>query len=321
MKEGTHKLMTLDFWLICISNFLLYAGVWTLLPVLSAEGYLFGLGRFNMMVTMLLFVVSMIGIGPLHAYLGDVYRRNHVLMASTIGLGLCAFGSTMVTQVWQLWTLVTVAGALFGIATTAGITVAIDITKSQRRGAGNRMYAFSGALGLLVGLCLLSKLYFVVDFQQLVYGALILWAGCLVAEACVYVPFRAPEGVGLLNLDRFFLPKAWLPAINVCALAIGIGMTTSLLPPYTWICTVALLVLAFGVVPLTKMFVKLSHHCQRGTANTTMQLAMMTGLMVGMVVGEYVENVLINSLVTILVSLLAFPLVTLPYFREKRVRK
>ena len=99
--------------------------------------------------------------------------------------------------------------------------------------------------------------------------------GCLsdhVAESCVYVPFRAPEGVGLLNLDRFFLPKAWLPAINVCALAIGIGMTTSLLPPYTWICTVALLALAIGVVPLTRMFVKLSHHCQRGTANTTMQV-------------------------------------------------
>ena len=321
MKEGTHKLMTLDFWLICISNFLLYSGVWTLLPVLSAEGYLFGLDRFNMMVTILLFVVAMIGIGPLHAYLGDAYRRNHVLMASTIGLGLCAFGSTMVTQMWQLWTLTTVAGALFGIATTAGITVAIDIAKSQRRDAGNRMYAFSGAVGLLVGLCLLSKLYLVMDYQQLVYGALVLWAGCLVAEACVYVPFRAPEGVGLLNRDRFFLPNAWLPAINVCVLALGIGMTTSLLPPYTWICTVTFLALTVGVVPLTKMFVKLSYHCQRGTANTTFQLAMMTGLLVGMVVGECVENALIISLVTILISLLALPLITLPYFRKKRVRK
>ena len=321
MKEGTHKLMTPDFWLICISNFLLYTAVWTLLPVMYAEGYLAGFERLDMTRAMLLFTLCMIGIGPLHAYLGDTYRRKHVLTFSTLGLALCAGGLLFVNQVWQLCSLSAVAGALFGISTTAGITVAIDITQSRRRGAGNRIYAFSGMMGLFCGLCFLSKLYLMMDFQQLVYVSLLLWIGCLIAESCVYVSFRAPVGVGLLNVDRFFLPNAWLPALNVCLLAIGVGMTTSLLPPFTMVSPIVFLALTVGIVPLTRMFVKLSHHCQRGTANTTLQLAMMTGLLVGMIAGESIENVLILSLVIIGVSLLVLPLITLPYFWKKRVRK
>lgn len=321
MKEGTHKLMTLDFWRICISNFLLYAAVWMLLPILPAESYLSGFERTDITLSMLLFVITMIGVGPLHAYLGDAHKRKHVLLQSTLALALCAVGSLLITQVWHLWILMAFAGAMFGIATTAGITVAIDITQSHRRGAGNRMYAFSGALGLLTGLCLLSRLYLVMDYQPLVYISLALLTACLITQSGVYVAFRAPVGVGWLNIDRFFLPNAWLPAVNICVLTMGIGMTTSLLPPYTWLSTLTLVALTIGVVPLTRMFVKLSHHCQRGTANTTLQLSMMLGLLMGMMIGECVENSLIISIVVLSLSLLALWLITWPYFKRNRVRK
>ena len=79
----------------------------------------------------------------------------------------------------------------------------------------------------------------------------------------------------------------------------------------------AILVTLDGIV----MFVKLSHHCQRGTANTTLQLSMMMGLLIGMMIGECVENSLIIIVVILAVSLLALWLITWPYFKRNRVRK
>ena len=320
MKESTHKLMTLDFWRICISNFLLYSAVWTLLPILPAQCYLMGMNTQEMVTSFLLFVSGMIGVGPLHAFLGDVFKRKNVLMLSTLATALCFGGWRMVTESWQVMLLMLLAGVFFGIATTAGITIGIDITLSNRRGMGNRMYAFSGAVGLLIGLRCLSPFYLMIDFSSLVIFSLVLFFLSLVFEAGVYVAFRAPVGVGLFNIDRFFLPLAWVPAVNVCLLSFGIGMLLNLLPPYAWVGTLLLVVLTFVTAPLTKLFVKLSHHCQRGTANTTLQLATQTGLILGVMEGERIVNNLLFGCITILLAVLMFGTVTWSYFKQKRVR-
>ena len=320
MKESTHKLMTLDFWRICIANFLLYAAVWMLLPILPAHCYLMGLNTQEISVSFLLFVGGMIGVGPLHAFLGDAFKRKYVLLLFTLAVALCFSGWLIVTAVWEVKLLMMLAGASFGIATTAGITIGIDITQSHRRGVGNRIYAFSGALGLLVGICCLSPLYLLLDFKNLVIISLVLFLLSLVVVTSIYVAFRAPVGVGIFNIDRFFLPLAWVPAINVCILSFGIGLLHNLLPPYAWIGIVMIVVLAALTAPLTRLFVKLSHHCQRGTANTTLQLATQTGLILGLVEGERIANNLLFGCITILLAVLMFVTVTWPYFKQKRVR-
>ena len=320
MKETTHKLMTLDFWCICISNFCLYAAIWTLLPILPAEGYLMGMNRTDITVSFLLFIFTLIGVGPLHCYLGDAFKRKHVLILGTLATALCMAGWFRVNEPWQVMGLMALAGASFGIATTAGITIAIDITQSNRRGAGNRMYAFSGALGMLLGICCLSSFYITIGFNSLVFVSLALFAISLLMETGIYVAFRAPVGVGIFNIDRFFLPLAWLPAVNVLLLTFGIGLLMNVLPPYTYLRSVVLIALTIASVPLTRMFVKLSHHCQRGTANTTLQLASQAGLLLGTVMGEWISNNVIISGMIIVSSAFMFMGITLPYFRRNRVR-
>ena len=81
-----------------------------------------------------------------------------------------------------------------------------------------------------------------------------------------------------------------------------------------------LVVLTFVTAPLTKLFVKLSHHCQRGTANTTLQLATQTGLILGVMEGERIVNNLLFGCITILLAVLMFGTVTWSYFKQKRVR-
>lgn len=312
--------MTLDFWRICISNFALYAAVWTLLPILPAESYLMGLSREDVTASLLLFTTAMIGVGPLHAYLGDTFKRKSVLMLSTCTAAICMGIIYFANAPWQILTLMALAGASFGIATTAGITIAIDITLSQRRSAGNRMYAFSGALGMLAGICVLSPLYLVTGFDNLLMIACILMAVSLLADAGVYVAFRAPVGLGIFNIDRFFLPRAWMPAVNVLLLAFGTGLLMSVLPPYLYIRIGAMVMLTILSVPLTRMFVKLSHHCQRGTANTTLQLATQSGLLSGLAGCEWIPDNGPWGIVIILASMLLFVSVTWGYFKRKRVR-
>lgn len=312
--------MTLDFWRICISNFLLYAAVWTLLPVLPAQCYLMGMNTQEMAILFLLFVAGMIGVGPLHAFLGDVFKRKYLLLLFTLAAALCFSGWLMATEVWQVMLLMLIAGASFGIATTAGITIGIDITQSNRRGVGNRIYAFSGALGLLIGICCSSSVYLNLGFNNLVIISLLLFLLSFIMVTSIYVAFRAPVGVGLFNIDRFFLPLAWVPAINVCLLSFGIGMLLNLLPPYSWIGLLMVVGLTALSVPLTRLFVKLSHHCQRGTANTTLQLATQTGLVLGLIEGERIANNLLFGVITILLSVLMFVTVSWPYFKQKRVR-
>lgn len=320
MKESTHKLMTLDFWRICIANFLFYAAVWALLPILPAQWFLMGLDQSEVAASFLLFVVAMIGVGPFHAYLGDVFKRKYVLLLSTLAVAICMSGWLFATEIWHVMILMFMLGASFGIATTAGITIGIDITQSSCRGVGNRMYAFSGTFGLLLGICCSSPVYLMMDFKALVIISLLLILLCLAMEIGVYVAFRAPVGVGVFNIDRYFLPLAWVPAVNVCMMSFGIGMLLNLLPPYAWIGTLMVVGLTLITAPLTRLFVKLSHHCQRGTANTTLQLATQTGLILGLIEGERITNNLFFGVLTVLLSVLMFYTVTWPYFKQKRVR-
>lgn len=72
------------------------------------------------------------------------------------------------------------------------------------------------------------------------------------------------------------------------------------------------------------MFVKLSHHCQRGTANTTHLLASEVGFASGIAVACYfdleADKMLYTGQVVAVIALILFILVTYPYYKRKKVR-
>lgn len=72
------------------------------------------------------------------------------------------------------------------------------------------------------------------------------------------------------------------------------------------------------------MFVKLSHHCQRGTANTTHLLASEVGFASGIAVACYfdleADKMLYTGQVVAVIALIFFILVTYPYYKRKKVR-
>lgn len=139
----------------------------------------------------------------------------------------------------------------------------------------------------------------------------------------VYVAFRAPIGMRLCGMDRFLLPRAWVPALNMLLIAFVPGVLLPLLYIGDYIALLALVILVCLTMPFTKMFVKLSHHCQRGTANTTCYLAMETGLLAGLATACQLADAYLlyhAAGVATILAIFFFALLTYPYYKKKRVR-
>lgn len=63
-------------------------------------------------------------------------------------------GYTLVQNATHLLMLCIVQGLSFGMAATAGITLAIDITNSTFRSAGNVVFSWAARLGMIIGAAL-----------------------------------------------------------------------------------------------------------------------------------------------------------------------
>lgn len=316
--------MTLNYWRICIANALLFLSAYMLFPLIP-----FAMGnRLDMPVAEAAYIfpafaAGMFAVGPFHAYLGDEYKRKHVLLWAMLAWVAATLATAFADEYLHFLLLALVQGGAFGTAATAGITVAIDITTSARRSAGNLVYAWASRLGMLIGAGTGVWLFEVYGFRTLLYLAAAVGLCAMLFAMRVYVAFRAPIGMTLLNIDRFVLPRAWLPAFNVVLIAFVPGVLLPLLLMGDLWPVLALGLLAILTLPFTRMFVKLSHHCQRGTANTTCQLATDLGVMAGMTVAcrlTAVSQMHYAASSAAICALLLFVLITYSYYKRKRVR-
>lgn len=145
----------------------------------------------------------------------------------------------------------------------------------------------------------------------------------------ISLPFFAGVGIGYfvsLFLARLFLMKEKTRRLVI----VGIGLETlamfllhtvdSILAPSI------LLGLGIGLImpEFLTMFVKLSHHCQRGTANTTHLLASEIGISLGIATTCYldldIDKILYIGQIVAPASLAFFVIVTYPYYIRKKVR-
>lgn len=331
-KNSTDGLLTMNFGWACVANFLLFSSVYLMLPLLPlfAEQQQ-GISLACPWMLYLLFLGGMLLVGPFHAYLGDAYKRKGVLMLATLGVCLTGAGYLFADTVLHLSLLVLLQGACFGLASTAGLTVAIDITASARRTAGNRVYAWAARLGMFLAVIAGFFLFRTGNFRMLAWVSSLSALSSFLSASPLYVAFRAPIGLGVCSLDRFLLPRAWLPGLNLLLIAFVSGL---LLPLFFrgdiyWGMLPFVLLLCL-TTPFIRMFVRLSHHCQRGTANSTCHLSVEAGLLLGFTLADYLIETGSPSFdtsflypiagVVLLLALVLLVTVTMPYYRRKRVR-
>ena len=382
------KLWTVHFMRICVANLLLFISLYVLFPVLPIEmSERLGLPVTETGVIFLFFTLGMFLIGPFHAYLVDAYKRKNVCLFSFALMVAATVGYAFVTNITELILLSTVQGLACGIATTAGITLAIDITNSTLRSAGNVSFSWIARLGMILGIILGVWFDQHYAFKTLLTVSVTTGALGILTVAGVYVPFRAPFVTKLYSFDRFLLLRGWVPAINLILITfipglliplvhpslndivlgdtgvsmpffagVGMGYLASLVIARLFILkekTLRLVIMGLGLeilaICLLKagyssgissvllglglglimpeflvMFVKLSHHCQRGTANTTHLLAGEVGITLGIAVACYMDTdtdqMFYIGQIVASVALLFFVLITYPYYIKKKVR-
>lgn len=315
-RNNTDRLLAPGFLRMCMANTLLFMAVYMLMAQPMSEHH----------GAALPFLLGLFAAGPFHAYLGDAHKRKFVYMLGVLFMLPFPFLYETTPDIWLKAVCLFAYGACFAIAVTAGITITIDITPSPRRTRGNVVYALAGRIGMLLGLALSVCGFHTLQAEAmpwLLKTHAVMGIATLLLAANVRVPFRAPIGTSLCNVDRFFLPHGWLPFLNLCLL------TMAVVPLFMsgWQFLVVAVLLLWGTLYFTKIFVNLSQHCQRGTANTTCHLAIDTGFIAGTSLWlhrttgcEYAVSGLTLPLIALLASALLFFLITLPYYKRMRVR-
>lgn len=380
------KLWTVHFMRIAIANFFLFVSLYMLFPTIAIEMS----DRLNISLSQTggIFLGLMAGmflIGPFHAYLVDAYKRKYVYMFAFSAMVAATVGYAFIMDITGLILLSLGHGLAFGMATSSGITLAIDVTNSALRSIGNINFSWIVRLGMIVGVVAGVCIHQYYPFEDLLFVSAIIGVIGILIVAGVYVPFRAPIVTKPCSFDRFMLLRGWVLAINLMLITFIPGLLVPLAHPFlnntTWwgigafvpffaltgagcllsivlrrlpflkeqmlrlviggisleilsmfllntngciVLPAILLGLGLGFVmpELLLMFVKLSEHCQRGTANTTHLLASEVGTFIGIAAScrMNVEELLFSGRVISVLAMLFFVFFTYPYFRKKKIR-
>lgn len=215
-----------NFFLLIMANFLLFVGVFMLFPLL---GRLleqdWKCSYFTVGMVMMVFVPAMFLPGVFSNYLVDTFSRKHVCTRS---IALFVLSGLLYPHVPHMWVVVAIwilQGIFFSIALMGtGSTLVIDVTPSHKRNDANRIFSWSGLLGVPCGLFLecYSTHFFPLEQQLYLSLALCLVAAILISG--VHVSFRAPLDLPLCSFDRFILFRTLPPGMNMFLGAFALGL-------------------------------------------------------------------------------------------------
>lgn len=215
-----------NFSLLVTATVLFHAAVYMLFPSLHQWTMAkWGFTDLQSTYTTVLFGLSLFLLGAFNSYLMDTFSRKRICIWSILLFAVLTLVCPYLTAGWQVVALRIVQGSLCGIALMAtGSTLAIDVTPSHRRDGANRAFAHASMIGMLAGFILGKE-------GGMSYGAEVVFHAsavfCLVAAllvAWVKVCFRAPLDLPLCSSDRFLLPRALPPGINMMTVPMVLGM-------------------------------------------------------------------------------------------------
>ena len=236
MAEVTRdRLFTRDYIFVCIAAFMMSFSFFILVPTLPM--YLkdtFGISPALVGVVLSCYVIAVLSIRPMTGFIADTLPRKRVYIVSYAIFVTSFLGYFFITKTLALFILLRVLhGFSFGMLTTAGNTLVIDVMPSSRRGEGLGYYGVTNnlamAFGPMVGLFVISS----GNYTLLFLTSLITGIIGLVLGAMVRAPRKTIEKTEFkLSADRFFLKEGIRACFAFFLLAIPYGMTTSYMALY-----------------------------------------------------------------------------------------
>lgn len=233
--ETKDRLWTRDYIFVCISAFMMSFSFFILVPTLPL--YLkdtFGISQALVGVVLSCYVIAVLSVRPLAGFVADTLPRKSVYLASYALFVSSFLGYFFITQTLALFILLRIFhGFSFGMLTTAGNTLVIDVMPSSRRGEGLGYYGVTNnlamAFGPMAGLFVIaSGNYTLLFLTSLVTGSV-----GLILASLVRAPRKILEKTEFkLSADRFFLKEGLRACFAFFLLAMPYGMTTSYMALY-----------------------------------------------------------------------------------------
>nr|WP_308570247.1 MFS transporter [uncultured Prevotella sp.] len=234
--ESKDKLWNIDYVKVLAANAMMYFAFYLLAPLLPI--YLterFGTTKDVIGLVLFGYTVAALLFRPFSGYIVDSFNRKKVLMACVFAFAACFAGYLVAGTLLMFAIVRTVHGGPFGAATVANSTAAIDVLPSTRRTEGLGYYGLSNNLAMAVapsaGIYIYEACH---NFTVLFWIALIVAIIGFLIDSSVKIPVKdIVENRGKFSLDRFFLTRAWLLAINIALFGFCFGVLSNYLAIYS----------------------------------------------------------------------------------------
>ena len=234
--ETKQKLWNTEYVKVMTANFMMYFAFYILtplLPIYLSEKF----GATNDVIGIVLsgYTIASLIIRPLSGFLVDSFNRKRVLIICLSMFFVCFAGYIAASTLLMFAIVRTLHGGPFGAATVANSTVAIDVLPSNRRNEGLGYFGLSNNLAMAIAPSIGIYLYKLLnDFSVLFWIALVVAFVGLVIDGTVKIPVNSiVKNTEKLSLDRFFLTRAWLLAINVAMFGFCFGVLSNYLAIYS----------------------------------------------------------------------------------------
>src|SRR5574344_2385781 len=231
------KLWNRNYIKVMIAKFMLYFAFYVLTPLLPL--YLsetFGATKDYIGIVLSGYTLAALLTRPFSGYIVDSFSRKKVLVMCFFVFFIFFAGYIAAGTLLMFAIVRTLHGAPFGATTVANSTVAIDVLPSSRRNEGIGFYGLSNNLAMAFAPSIGIYIYHATNnFQLLFWIALVMALIGLWAASCVKLKKKEiikKENNGKLSLDRFFLTRAWLMAINIACFGFCFGVLSNYLAIY-----------------------------------------------------------------------------------------
>lgn len=229
------KLWNIDYWKVMTGNFMLYFSFYLLAPLLPI--YLddqFAADKDMMGIVLSGYVVASLLVRPFSGFLLDTFDRKKVLVICFFFFFLLFTGYIGAGTLLFFAIIRTLHGLPFGAVTVANSTAAIDVLPSSRRTEGIGFFGLSNNLAMAVspsvGIWIYNSTH---NFSLLFWIALATsLAGFLCATSVNMKEREAVREKRPISLDRFFLTKGWLLAINIAFFSLCWGIMSNYVAIY-----------------------------------------------------------------------------------------
>lgn len=222
---------------VMIANFMLYFAFYVLTPLLPI--YLneyFAASKDTIGMVLSGYTVAALIIRPFSGYLVDSFDRKHILLIFFSLFAACFIGYFWAGTLLVFAIVRTLHGAPFGAVTVANSTCAIDVLPSSRRNEGIGYYGLSNNLAMAIAPSFGLYIYHILQDFKWLFGVALITAfiGLAVLTTLETNSTRRPVQTNKkLSLDRFFLTRAWLLAINIALFGFCFGVLSNYLAIYS----------------------------------------------------------------------------------------